>query len=169
MTGPPPAPYFFRPIGVVHSPFREVEGMPIQASGARGVRGEIEIFPEFQEGLTDLEGFSHIHLIYRFHRSKGYELMVRPFLDDRRHGVFATRAPRRPNPIGLSILRLLGVEGGLLRVEDLDVVDGTPVLDIKPYVQEFDVRSDVRSGWLDGRASEASANRADGRFSEPTS
>ncbi len=158
----------FRPIGVVRSPFRAVEGMPIQASGARGIRGELEILPEYREGLADLDGFSHILVLYHFHRSRGFELTVRPFLDDRPHGVFATRAPCRPNPIGLSVVRLRSVEGCLLRIEDVDVLDGTPVLDIKPYVPEFDARTDVRTGWLAGSASRAADARADGRFVDPT-
>lgn len=138
--------------------------MPINPKGGRGVAGTVEVLPEYADGLRDLEGFSHVMLIYHFHLSKGHTLLVKPFLDDVERGVFATRAPRRPNSIGLSTVRLLRVEGTTLHVEDLDIVDGTPVLDIKPYVPEFDDREGARIGWLTGRAQEARMARADGRF-----
>jgi len=139
----------YRPIGIIHTPFSEPKGMPIQPSRGRGVRGTVEVFAEFAEGLADLDGFSHIVLLYHLHRSRGYKLRVIPFLDTSERGLFATRAPKRPNPIGLSVVRLLGVEGNRLTVEDLDILDGTPLLDIKPYVGDFDRRTDVRMGWLD--------------------
>jgi tRNA-Thr(GGU) m(6)t(6)A37 methyltransferase TsaA len=120
--------------------------------------------PEFAEGLKDLEGFSHILLIHHFHPSQGYSLLVTPFLDDELRGVFATRAPRRPNPISVSAVRLLSVEGSRLAVEDVDVADGTPLLDIKPYVPQFDARQAERTGWLAGKADRASETKADGRF-----
>jgi tRNA-Thr(GGU) m(6)t(6)A37 methyltransferase TsaA len=123
--------------------------MPIQPSRARDVEGIIEVFPEFQEGLSDLEGFSHLILLYHFHRVRGYSLRVIPFLDKEPRGIFATRAPKRPNPIGLSVVRLRGMEGNRLWVLDVDILDGTPLLDIKPYVPEFDSRSRVRIGWLE--------------------
>jgi tRNA-Thr(GGU) m(6)t(6)A37 methyltransferase TsaA len=154
----------YMPVGFVRSPFKDPEGTPISPSGGGGVAGTVEVLPEFAEGLRDLEGFSHITLVYHLHLSRGFSLTVTPFLDDTPRGVFATRAPRRPNPIGISTVRLLAVEGATLRIEDLDIVDGTPVLDIKPYVPEFDERTDVRIGWLSGRASSARATRADGRF-----
>jgi tRNA-Thr(GGU) m(6)t(6)A37 methyltransferase TsaA len=154
----------YRPIGVIHSPFKTVEGVPIQPAGAVGIRGTVEVFPEFVEGLKDLEGFSHIILIYHFHRVKGYQLEVTPFLDERPHGVFATRAPRRPNAIGLSVVRLVGVEGGVLEVDGVDVLDGTPLLDIKPYVPEFDVYEVEKVGWLEERKEEVVHRRSDGRF-----
>ncbi len=139
----------YRPIGVIHTPFADLQGMPIQPSRGKGVRGTVEVFAEFAEGLTDLDGFSHIVLLYHLHRSHGYRLRVIPFLDTTERGLFATRAPKRPNPIGLSVVRLLTVEGNRLTVEDLDILDGTPLLDIKPYVGDFDRRDAVRMGWLD--------------------
>lgn len=154
----------YRPIGVIHSPFARPEGMPIQTTGARGVRGTVEVKPEFADGLKDLEGFSHILLIYHFHLSKAYSLLVTPFLDDELRGVFATRAPRRPNRIGISVVRLLGIEGSRLSIEDIDIVDGTPLLDIKPYVPEFDAPQAERIGWLAGKVDRLSDSRADKRF-----
>lgn len=153
----------YRPIGVVHSPFTEQHGTPIQPSRADGARGTVEVFAEFVEGLGDLDGFSHIYLLCHLHKSAGYELKVVPYLDTVRRGLFATRAPCRPNPIGLSVVGLVGIEGNVLTVENIDMLDGTPVLDIKPYVGEFDDREDIRTGWL------ASARKrrklADDRFS----
>lgn len=154
----------FAPIGVIRSPFEKPEDMPIQAKGAQGVSGRIELAPELVEGLQDLDGFSHIILLYQFHLSKGYSLKVKPFLDDRMHGVFATRAPRRPNLIGISIVRLVSVEGNALHIEDVDVVDGTPLLDIKPYVPEFDVRDAERIGWLKDTVHNVAKARSDARF-----
>ncbi len=136
-------------IGIVHSPHHRREETPIQPVFAGGVKGTVEVFPDYEEGLSDLEGFSHIYLIYVFHEETGFRLRVRPFLDDNLRGVFATRAPSRPNPIGLSILRLVRREGRILHVEDLDILDGTPVLDIKPYSARFDHRPGSSSGWLD--------------------
>lgn len=138
----------YKPIGVIHSPFKDVVNMPIQPTAARGVRGSVEVEAEFAAGLKDIDGFSHIILIYHLHLSKGYTLEVKPFLDDTARGVFATRAPKRPNPIGLSIVKLLEVAGNVLHIEEVDIVDGTPLLDIKPYVPEFDVRDVERVGWF---------------------
>ncbi len=140
----------YRPIGLIHTPFKQREGMPIQPSRGRGVRGTVEVAPEYADGLTDLDGFSHVVLIYHFHQSRGFDLRVTPFLDTQKRGLFATRAPRRPNAIGLSVVRLLGIEGNRIAVQDLDILDGTPLLDIKPYVPEFDHRTEVREGWLEG-------------------
>lgn len=139
----------YRPIGIVHSPFSEAEGMPIQTSRAREIRGTVELAPEYADGLQDLDGFSHAVLLCHLHRSRGFELKVVPFLDDTPRGVFATRAPRRPNPIGLSVVRLVSVEGSRITFEGVDLIDGTPVLDIKPYVPEFDDREEIRLGWLE--------------------
>lgn len=139
----------YRPIGFIRSPFKERRGMPIQPTRGRGARGTIEIMPEYADGLADLDGFSHIVLIYYFHRSQGFDLRVTPFLDTEKRGLFATRAPRRPNAIGLSVVRLLGIEGNLVTVQDVDMLDGTPLLDIKPYVPEFDIHTEVREGWLE--------------------
>ncbi|MBN2432410.1 MAG: tRNA (N6-threonylcarbamoyladenosine(37)-N6)-methyltransferase TrmO [Acidobacteria bacterium] len=138
----------YEPIGVVRSPFSKRAGMPIQPSRGKGVQATIELRPKLVAGLADLEGFSHIVLLYHFHHSSGYDLRVIPFLDTEKRGVFATRAPRRPNPIGLSVVRLLRIEGSILYIEDVDLLDGTPVLDIKPYVPDFDEPVDVRIGWL---------------------
>jgi tRNA-Thr(GGU) m(6)t(6)A37 methyltransferase TsaA len=154
----------YRPIGVVHSPFHDIKGMPIQPSGAWGVRGTVQVLPEFAPGLQDLDGFSHIILLYHFHRVQETKLVVTPFLDSRSRGVFATRAPKRPNPIGLSIVKLLGVEQNTLHVENVDILDGTPVLDIKPYVPEFDGQPATRVGWLEQAKGRVQSKRSDDRF-----
>ncbi len=139
----------YRPIGIIHSPFKTLEGMPIQPPGARGIRGWVEVFQEFVPGLKDLDGFSHIILLYYFHRAQEPRLVVKPFMDDEPRGVFATRAPNRPNPIGLSVVRLVKCEGNILHIEDVDILDGTPLLDIKPYVPQFDHPQVERIGWLE--------------------
>ncbi len=154
----------YQPIGVINSPHKTREGMPIQASGARGIRGAVKIFPEYREGLKDLDGFSHIILLYHFHRTREKTLVVTPFLDDEPRGVFATRSPNHPNAIGLSIVRLLAVEHLRLRIEDVDILDGTPLLDIKPYVPAFDHREAARTGWLEKTQERADRCRADRRF-----
>lgn len=154
----------YSPIGVIHSPFKEIKGMPIQPSGARGVAGTVEVNPKFADGLQDLEGFSHIFLVYHFHLAQEYSLKVKPFLDDTMRGVFATRAPKRPNAIGISVARLVRIEGFTLHIEDVDMVDGTPLLDIKPYVPEFDAKQAARIGWLTGRADKVTKAEADDRF-----
>jgi tRNA-Thr(GGU) m(6)t(6)A37 methyltransferase TsaA len=139
-----------RAIGVIHSPHTEAERTPIQPAYARGIRGSAEIFPAYADGLLDLEGFSHIHLIYYLHRAGEPRLIIQPFLEDTPHGIFATRGPNRPNPLGLSIVRLVGREDNVLHLEDVDILDGTPLLDIKPYVTRFDIREDVQDGWQAG-------------------
>ena len=138
--------------------------MPIQATAAVGVPGRIEIDAEFVEGLADLDGFSHLILVYHLHLVGAARLTVTPFLDDRPHGIFATRSPARPNPIGLSTVRLVAIKGSTIEVEDVDMVDGTPLLDIKPYVPAFDERHDVRVGWFADRLSGLPEARADDRF-----
>lgn len=150
------------PIGIIHTPFKEPKGTPIQPAMAEGATGTVTVFEEFQDGLKDLEGFDRIWLIYYLHRASEAKLLVTPFLDDHERGVFATRAPARPNPIGMSSVRLLRVEGNVLTVADVDVIDGTPLLDIKPYAPAFDCHEVERSGWLDN----ASRTRrvADDRF-----
>jgi tRNA-Thr(GGU) m(6)t(6)A37 methyltransferase TsaA len=153
-----------QPIGVIHTPFSDPKGMPIQPSGAIGVKGVIEVEESYTPGLKDLDGFSHIMLIYHFHRSEGFALHVIPFLDDKPRGLFATRAPRRPNPVGVSVVRLDRIENGNLHVLDVDMLDGTPLLDIKPYVPEFDSPPDVRLGWLEGVSKDAARRRSDERF-----
>lgn len=157
----------FEPIGVVHSPFIQAEGTPIQPSRADGTTGVVELYPRYAEGLSDLSGFSHIILPTYLHQAKPFSLQVVPYLDTVPRGLFATRAPSRPNPIGLSTVKLLGIAGTILTVEGLDLLDGTPVLDIKPYFDDFDRRDNVRSGWL-----EAARQRkvvADNRFAAANS
>jgi tRNA (adenine37-N6)-methyltransferase len=154
--------FSYEPIGVIRSPFTDLSGMPIQPSQAIGVPGRIELVSELQGGLKDLEGFSHLILLYHFHKSSGYKLEVVPFLDTVARGVFSTRAPKRPNPIGLSIVRLITIEEATLSIEDVDVLDGTPLLDIKPYVPAFDHRPGARSGWLETTAQHNV--RSDDRF-----
>ncbi|MDR3045730.1 MAG: tRNA (N6-threonylcarbamoyladenosine(37)-N6)-methyltransferase TrmO [Desulfovibrio sp.] len=148
----------------MRTPFTDVRGMPIQPVGAQGVAGSIDVLPEFAAGLADIEGFSHLLVIYHLHECKGFTLRVKPFLDNDEHGVFATRSPRRPNPIGISVLRLTGVTGNRLHVENVDMLDGTPVLDIKPYVPTFDVWDADRTGWFATVADNAVQCRADDRF-----
>ena len=154
----------YKSIGIIHSSFKHPKGMPIQPTGAKGVAGTVEILPEYRAGLKDIEGFSHIILIYHFHLSEGYSLEVRPYMDENTHGVFATRIPGRPNPIGISVVRLVKVEGCTLRIQDVDVLDGTPLLDIKPYVPDFDVRKTEQTGWLSGKSSGVYKKKSDGRF-----
>ena len=154
----------YQPIGVVHSPFKDTEGMPIQSIGASKVQGTVEVFPEFADGLKDLEGFSHIILLYHFHQTRNPQLIVTPFMDSQPRGVFATRAPKRPNPIGLSVVRLLSVEQSILHVENVDILDGTPLLDLKPYVPEFDWHLADRVGWLEQAKGKVESAKSDGRF-----
>ncbi|WP_157868101.1 tRNA (N6-threonylcarbamoyladenosine(37)-N6)-methyltransferase TrmO [Pyrococcus abyssi] len=154
----------YRPIGIIHSPFKEPKDVPIQASAAKDIEGTVEVFPEFSEGLKDIEEFSHIILIYHFHRAKFKGLLVEPYMHEEKHGVFATRAPARPNPIGISVVRLVERKGNILRIRDVDILDGTPLLDIKPYVPEFDVRENVRIGWLEKNVHKLEKARDDGRF-----
>jgi tRNA (adenine37-N6)-methyltransferase len=154
----------FRPIGIIRSPFLEPAGTPIQASGATGVRGTVHVDPEFVPGLDDLSGFSHIILIYQFHRAAAPRLRVVPFLDSREHGVFATRAPARPNPLGFSVVRLLSVDAGTLEIENVDILDSSPLLDIKPYVPAFDSWQVTSLGWLSECSESAVSTRSDDRF-----
>jgi tRNA-Thr(GGU) m(6)t(6)A37 methyltransferase TsaA len=138
-----------RPIGIIHSPFTEAVGTPIQPIFAKGSEGMVEVFEEYQEGLADLDGFERIWLLFWLDRTAPYKLKVKPHMDDTIRGLFATRAPSRPNPIGMSCVKLLGVEGNVLRVAEIDALDGTPLLDIKPYVGRVDCFDVKRSGWLD--------------------
>jgi len=154
----------YRAIGVVHSPFQTIDGMPIQPAGAAGVPGTIEILPQFGAGLEDLGEFSHIFVVYHFHQVASVQLTVTPFLDTQPHGVFATRAPKRPNPIGLSVVRLRGIEENILHIEGVDILDGTPVLDIKPYVPEFDHHPVERVGWLARAKGKVQRHKSDRRF-----
>jgi len=154
----------YRPIGILRSPHHDVQGMPVQPIGALGVEGHVEVHPDFTGGLKDLEGFSHVFLLYHLHRVAGYDLVVRPFLDNADHGIFATRSPKRPNPIGLSVLELAGVSGTTVYLRNVDVLDGTPVLDIKPYVPRFDVWEAQRTGWFATKAESAVTYLSDDRF-----
>jgi tRNA-Thr(GGU) m(6)t(6)A37 methyltransferase TsaA len=154
----------FRPIGVIHSPHNKTEGMPIQPASARGIKGSIDVYHDYVAGLKDIEGFSHIILIYHFHLSTGYQLEVKPFLDDNKHGVFATRAPRRPNNIGLSVVKLVKVENSNLYIENVDIMNDTPLLDIKPYVPEFDATENITIGWLASSKHKFSTRKSDERF-----
>jgi len=153
----------YEPIGVVRSPFTERRGMPLQSVAAAEVQGRVELEPRLAPGLRDLDGFSHLHLITHLHRSASSDLEVVPYLDAAVHGVFATRSPRHPNPIGLSVVRLERVEGATLHVAGLDLLDGTPVLDLKPYVPAFDAVPAERTGWLERAAPRVHEVRADER------
>jgi tRNA-Thr(GGU) m(6)t(6)A37 methyltransferase TsaA len=155
----------YAPIGVVHSPFTALAGMPLQPVAATEVVATVEVLPAFQAGLRDLDGFSHLILLCHLHLMRGHALEVTPFLDTVSHGIFATRSPKRPNAIGLSVVRLLRVEGGTLHLAEVDLVDGTPVLDIKPYVPAFDSREGATSGWFAGNLARVQTTRADDRFS----
>jgi tRNA-Thr(GGU) m(6)t(6)A37 methyltransferase TsaA len=161
-----PDPVTFTPIGVVRTPFAEHAGMPIQTVAASGVRGTVELNPAYADALADLDGFTHLHLLTHMHRTGGVSLRVTPYLDTVPRGVFATRSPRRPNPIGLSLVRLVRIDGSVLHVEELDLLDGTPLLDIKPYVPPFDDRAGARYGWFEQRAQDVHSVRADGRFAD---
>jgi tRNA-Thr(GGU) m(6)t(6)A37 methyltransferase TsaA len=154
------------PIGIIETPFDDLKGMPIQPSGADKIQGTIIIDKEYEEGLSDLEGFSHIILLYHFHKSKGYNLMVKPFMDDQQRGLFSTRAPRRPNPIGLSIVQLIKIENNKISIQGIDVLNGTPLIDIKPYVPGFDAREVTKLGWLDKNYKKSESLKSDDRFIE---
>ncbi|MBW2368215.1 MAG: tRNA (N6-threonylcarbamoyladenosine(37)-N6)-methyltransferase TrmO [Deltaproteobacteria bacterium] len=154
----------FEPIGIIHSPYKKIGNMPIQPPGAAGMTGTVEVFAKFQPGLTDLGGFSHIILLYHFHRSQGFKLQVVPFMDTKSRGLFSTRAPKRPNPIGFSVLQLEKIVDGILTVRNIDILDGTPLLDIKPYVPEFDAHAAQRTGWLEKPSQTVSSRKSDDRF-----
>lgn len=155
-----------KPIGRVHSPFKELSSMPIQPKGAAEVEAQIEIYPEFAPGLTDLDHFSHVYVIYQFHCAVGSKLRVVPFMDTVERGVFATRSPLRPNPIGLSLVTLLRIEENWLTIKGVDMLDGTPVLDLKPYVARFDEIRESTSGWMQATDEEITNKRSDRRFVE---
>lgn len=157
--------FSLRPIGIIHSPFQEKEGMPIQPGSAEGQKGKIVLDREFVPGLQDLEGFSHLVLVYYFHQAKNPQLLVKTFLDDVKHGLFATRAPNRPNPIGISVVKLLAIQENILEIENLDILDGTPLLDIKPYVPDFDRPGEIRIGWLEKVREDIPGKLSDDSFS----
>lgn len=154
-----------RPIGVAHTPHKTMAGTPIQPKAAQGVEGTLEIFPEYEMGLKDLDGFSHIIVLFYLHLASETKLEVIPYMDTTKKGVFATRAPVRPNHIGLSVLDLVGISGGFLQVRNVDLVDGSPILDIKPYVPNFDEFPDnPRFGWLEENVQKLPSTKADERF-----
>lgn len=155
----------FHPIGIIRTPFNERKDMPIQPKGAEDVKGIIELDAPFEEGLKDLDGFSHIILIYQFHLSDSYTLTVTPFMDTEKRGLFSTRAPNRPNPIGLSIVKLISICKNRIEVEGIDVLDQTPLLDIKPYVPSFDQpQGGIREGWVEKAGIKVNEIRSDNRF-----
>ena len=154
----------FKPIGFIHSPFTQLEDMPIQPSAAKGIKGNIVVNEEYVDGLCDLDGFSHIYLLYHLHLSRSFNLKVKPFLDDQQRGVFSTRAPNRPNPIGLSIVKLLKIENNFLEIENVDIIDGTPLLDIKPYVHEMNAVKNCKIGWLAKHSEKMLTKKSDKRF-----
>ena len=156
----------YEPIGVIHTPFKTRENMPVQPSGGKGIEGVVVLRPELAEALADVDGFSHVYLIFHLHRSKGHSLKVVPFLDTEKRGLFATRAPRRPNPIGISVVRVKRIEANKLYFQDVDMLDGTPLLDIKPCVREFDSKQNTRIGWLEGKSGKARRKKSDGRFKD---
>lgn len=153
-----------KPIGIIHTPFRSPENMPIQPGGAADISGSIELKTEFAEGLRDLDGFSHIYLIYQFHRATRTELLVTPFMDTVPRGVYATRSPLRPNHIGMSLVKLVSIDGCTLHIRGADMLDATPLLDIKPFIPAFDHVTSARSGWMTASTTDVAAKRSDNRF-----
>jgi tRNA-Thr(GGU) m(6)t(6)A37 methyltransferase TsaA len=154
----------YQPIGIVHSPFKKPEGTPIQPVADKNTEAVIEIFPEYVEGLKDLESFSHLYILFHLHLAEVKSLLVVPFLDTKPHGVFATRSPARPNKIGLSVVLLEKITGNNLYVKNIDILDGSPVLDIKPYVSRFDVFEKSKNGWFDDHMQKLEKQKDDGRF-----
>ena len=154
----------YRPIGIIYSSFKNIEGVPIQPAGANGIKGRIKLFKKYSDGLMNLEGFSHIILIYHFHLSRGYSLKVIPFLRDQEQGVFATRAPMRPNQIGISVVKVNKVQKNIIDISNVDIVNGTPLLDIKPYAGFFDNVKDEKIGWLSGNIYDINKIKSDKRF-----
>lgn len=152
------------PIGIIRTPFKQLDGMPIQPGGAKGVQGELVIKPEYADGLSDLDGFSHLYLIYLFHKAARTQMKVVPFMDDTARGVFATRSPLRPNHIGLSVVELVAVDVCRVAVKNVDILDNTPLIDIKPYIAMFDLVDQARSGWMVKNLSEVESKRSDDRF-----
>ena len=154
----------FKSIGTIYSPYEKSDATPIQAS-VSDKNGVVEIFPEYKDGLKDLDGFSHIILLYHFHQSKNFSLQVKPYLDKAKRGLFSTRAPSRPNPIGISIVKLLRIEGTKLYIQNIDIFNGTPLLDIKPFVPNFDLQEEYQIGWLEKHIHKLNKTKDDGRFS----
>ncbi|MDD3321982.1 MAG: tRNA (N6-threonylcarbamoyladenosine(37)-N6)-methyltransferase TrmO [Paludibacter sp.] len=154
-----------KPIGTIYTPHHDIKNMPIQPIAAEGIKGYIKLEPEYVAGLKDLEGFSHITLLYQFHKINGYELEVIPFMDTVSHGIFATRSPKRPNAIGTSTVKIISVEGDTIHIEQADMLDGSPLIDIKPFYPRYDNRMDVKIGWLEkNRDMPLEKLRSDERF-----
>jgi tRNA-Thr(GGU) m(6)t(6)A37 methyltransferase TsaA len=153
-----------KPIGIIKTPFTQIENMPIQPKGAKDIEGKVIVDEIYKDGLKDLEGFSHIYLIYHFHKADKVKLIVKPFLDTKERGVFSTRSPLRPNHIGISIVQLEKIEGNELFVKGADILDNTPLLDIKPYVEKFDHPEKSRSGWMKSDIDAIASKRSDLRF-----
>lgn len=149
----------FRPIGIIHSPHQNLSDIPIQPVFSAGVEGTVVVHPEFADGLMGLRGFSHVYLFYFFHKSQKTCLLLKPYLSEQEHGIFATRAPHRPNKLGMSLVQLTKIEGNILSIKDVDVADGTPLIDIKPYIKRFDSRENVRSGWQDSIPDDTALSR----------
>lgn len=154
------------PIGIIKTPFNEIEGMPIQPMGAKGIKGNIEIKEKFKDGLKDLEDFSHINIIYLLHKVENYSLEVKPFLDNKTHGIFATRSPKRPNRIGSSIVKIDKIDGNIIHISNVDVLNKTPLLDIKPHVPHLyeDTIEDLQVGWFENNYQKAKTMKSDSRF-----
>ena len=161
-------PIIINPIGIIRTPHKDVKNMPIQPIAAEGVKGYIELFPEYEPGLLDVEGFSHLTLLYHFHKIKGYELLVKPFLDNtKEHGIFSCKAPKRPNAIGTSTVKLVSVEKNIIHIEQVDMLDGTPLIDIKPFFPKYDNRIGACAGWLESKIDvPVEKLRADERFKD---
>ncbi|MEN8207667.1 MAG: tRNA (N6-threonylcarbamoyladenosine(37)-N6)-methyltransferase TrmO [Candidatus Fermentibacteria bacterium] len=151
--------FVFRPIGIIHSPHREVSKIPIQPVFCNDIDGRIVLETEYAEGLIGLEGFSHIYLFYYFHESREVCLRMKPYLSDQEQGIFASRAPHRPNKLGMSLVRLLNIEDNVIHVKDIDILNGTPLFDIKPFIQRFDSREIVRSGWQEAIPDDIAVSR----------
>ena len=154
----------YKPIGIIKTPFQDLSGMPIQPAAAEGVEGTVILDPVYIEGLQDLEGFSHLILLYHFHKAGQAQLLVKPFLDHEKHGVFATRAPRRPNGIGLSIVKLIEIVENIIHIQNVDILNDTPLLDIKPYIPDFDHPEVERIGWLEKSRKKIRGKKSDDRF-----
>lgn len=154
----------FNPIGNIQTPFKAKQNMPVQPQAAKGVVGKVVLNEELVPALADLDGFSHIILIYQFHKSDGFNLQVIPFLDTQKRGLFATRAPKRPNPIGLSVVKLLNIKHNIVTIENVDMLDGTPLLDIKPYVPDFDSEEHISIGWLSDKTKQLDTTKSDNRY-----
>lgn len=149
---------------MIHTPFTTAADIPIQPTADNKSEGWIEVFDEYIEGLADLDGFSHIYVIFHLHKTDHYKLKVVPFLDTVERGIFATRSPARPNHIGLSVTRILSIDENRINIAGVDMLDGTPLLDIKPFVPDFEDTKNIRKGWLEGKEKNIPGKRSDKRF-----